>query len=287
MRRRAGSAGQRLEGGRHRRGVGVVGVVEDDGAARRRGQLHPPARQRASLEAPHDRGFPDALGQAGGRRRQRVLHLVATAHPERDLGALPRRRQHEGRPQLVVEREVLGPHVAALAEGDHGRLRCAPPWPRRADRRRSGSRCPRAGSASTSSPLARAMSSMVPNSSVCTGATRVTMPTVGTGDRAQLRDVADASGAHLHDDGLRAIGRVEQREGHAELVVERLGAGRGDEPLAEDAGEEVLHRGLAHRARDPEHRARQPGPREAPRRLQGRARCRRRRSRCRRRAGPR
>ena len=91
IRRRAGQRGERLEGGRHRRGVGVVGVVEH--AARR--SARSPSSIRHGDSAPRSRPArprrpaSTPTTSAGGRRRQRVLHLVAPAHAERDLGALP------------------------------------------------------------------------------------------------------------------------------------------------------------------------------------------------------
>ena len=75
--------------------------------------------------------------------------------------------------------------------------------------------------------LARATSSIVPNTSVCTAATRVTMPTVGRAIAHSSAMWPTPAGAHLHHDGLGAVGRVEQRERHAQLVVERPRAGRG------------------------------------------------------------
>ena len=62
--------------------------------------------------------------------------------------------------------------------------------------------------------------------SVWAAATVVTTPTVGRRDRAEGGDVADAARAHLHDDRLGAVRRAEQRQRHAQLVVERPLAGR-------------------------------------------------------------
>ena len=59
------------------------------------------------------------------------------------------------------------------------------------------------------------------------GRPRSRSPTVGGRSSHSTRDVARAPRAHLDDDGLGAVGRVEQRQRHAQLVVERALAGRG------------------------------------------------------------
>ena len=193
-------------------------------------------------------------------------------------------------PQLVVEDDLARPGrrrrrrtvtTRALGAAGHGRhpgvagvehrrsrRRAAPrparPWPRR---RRRASRTSRCGPRPP----------------------RVTTPTVGPGDGAQLGDVPGAAGAHLDDEGLGAVGGVEQRERHAQLVVERPGAGRRAPAGGQGRGQQVLDAGLAHRAGDAHHPVVDPrvsGPRAwRPRRAPGPRMCRRPRPRCRRFAG--
>ena len=62
---------QRVEGGRHRRGVGVVGVVDHDQAVGALVQLHPPPRgrrpPRSGRRAQWPRSTPGRDGHRGGR----------------------------------------------------------------------------------------------------------------------------------------------------------------------------------------------------------------------------
>ena len=90
------------------------------------------------------------------------------------------------------------------------------------------------------------------------------------GDVAELSDVADASRSHLDDHGLGVIGRVCQRERHAEFVVERPDAGVRRAIGAEYRGEQVLGGGLADRPRHTDDRVGHASPRVAAQRLQRR-----------------
>ncbi len=112
---------------------------------------------------------------------------------------------------------------------------------------------PSAGRASTSSPLARATSSMVPNASVWARATAVTTPMVGRAIAHRSRDVADAAGAHLDDGHLGLVVRLEQGQRHPELVVERAQAGCRAPGTGRGRRHQVLHRRLAHRPGHADH----------------------------------
>ena len=135
--RRRPIAVERLDRGRHGRGVGVVGVVDDDQPVGALVHLHPPARGRL--------GGAQPLGHAAGREARRdrhrggrggVEHLVgpdwvsrtrchAPAYPSSKVG---RPRSSSSRP-----RQVTSP---AGAEREHAGVGAAPPSRRSGRRRR-------------------------------------------------------------------------------------------------------------------------------------------------------
>ncbi len=277
--------GQRLERRRDRGGVGVVGVVEDErrrSAPCRSSIRHARQRRRAPGPAPPrprrcPRPRPAAAAASAFSTWCRPRTLSVT------LASLPRRCEHERRPQLVVEREVLGADVAAVAEGDRRWPRCATPWRPPARRPAFEDRDPAGAAAPRPARPWRAPRRRSCRTPRCARrATRVTMPD-GRGRDARTAPRCGRCPGRPSPPRPPAVpsGALSSVSGHAQLVVERLRAGGGDEPLAEDAGEEVLHRRLADRAGDPEHRARQPRPREPTGRLQRAPWCRRRRSPCR------
>ena len=73
---------------------------------------------------------------------------------------------------------------------------------------------------------------------------------VGTGDRAQLGDLADAAHAHLADDDLGVLIDPRQRQREADLVVVPALGRDGPRVRAAEGGQDVLRRGLAGRAGD-------------------------------------
>ena len=77
---------------------------------------------------------------------------------------------------------------------------------------------------------------------------------VGLGDRAEQGDFAAGAGTHLHYAELRVARHGEQREGHADVVVEVALCGARAEPLGQHAVHEFLGRGLAVAAREGEDR---------------------------------
>ncbi len=90
-------------------------------------------------------------------------------------------------------------------------------------------------------------------------------PDVGARDPAQLRDVAEAAGPHLHDEGARAGVGAQHGERGADLVVEAAAGGddRPVEHVPEDGGQQVLRRRLALRAGDPHDERALPLPAQA------------------------
>ena len=113
---------------------------------------------------------------------------------------------------------------------------------------------PSAGSASTSSPLARATSSMAPNTSVWASATARHHADRRAGDGAQLGDVARPPGSHLDHRHLGVVGRVSSVRGTPSSLLNdrRLAAVRRDGAVARPR--RSLTRGLADRAGDADHR---------------------------------
>ncbi len=135
----AGHPHERLQSRPHRVGVGVVGVVDDAHAVGAVGDLHAPAAHGpGSAQRRGDR--VDGHGELARHRRdgQGVGHVVLAEerepHRRRALG----RHERERGARLVVEGDVVGPHVAVGRPPDeHARARgCARAWPARAGRRR-------------------------------------------------------------------------------------------------------------------------------------------------------
>ena len=110
---------------------------------------------------------------------------------------------------------------------------------------------------------------------------------VGFGDRGQTGDLAAGAGSHLDDPEFGVGSHGEQRERHADVVVEVAPGGVEGEAAAENAARELLGRGLAVAACDGEDRDAQRAAVGAGQLLQGaeriiddehpciRARCRR------------
>ena len=67
----------------------------------------------------------------------------------------------------------------------------------------------------------------------------------------QAGHLPKAGDAHLHHGGLVPLPEAEQRQRHAQLVVEVLLGPQGAEALAQHRGDHLLGGGLAHGARDP------------------------------------
>ncbi len=224
-------------------------------------QVHAHGRQASAAQA-LDHGLErHAHGQAGRSRAQRVDHLVAAGHGQAHIGHTPGRAQLERRVQVVVEGHVGGTHLAGLlTEGEHlgGRGRRHGHHPRVVGVEHGGARRRQRGH-----QLGLAVGHVVQ------GPERLQVhprhhgddTDGGATDLAQVTDVAQASSAHLQDGALGVVRRVEERERHAQLVVERPDARRGSRRwwLATD-GQQVLERRLADAAGDAHHRIGQAVP---------------------------
>ena len=81
---------------------------------------------------------------------------------------------------------------------------------------------------------------------------------VGLGDRGQQGDFAASAGSHLDHAEPCVAGHGEQRERHADVVVEVTARGVDLEAFGQHAAHQLLGRGLAVAARYGEYRDRQP-----------------------------
>jgi hypothetical protein len=183
----------------------------------RRAHPGPPERH-----APRRRGgaLSPAATPSNGAPATRAAPAAARALPtwwaprtaRRTRCCAPRRAHREGGLQPVVESHVRGrPGRRWRRSRTAGRGRS---WPAAIAATRASSALstavPDPGSDTTSSALARATSSIVPNVSVCSGGDGRDHTDGGTGDRAQLADVAGPPRTHLHDHDLGVIGCVDQ-----------------------------------------------------------------------------
>ena len=249
---------QRLEGGRHRRRVGVVGVVEDD--ARRSAPWRAPS---ASATARLARGpGPPRLPR---RPRRDPAAAAASAF---STWWRPRTRSVT----LARSHGDASTNVGRSSSSSvRSSARTSPPSPKvitvACGARRHGRDAPIGGVEDRDAAGRQRLDQLALGTRhVVDGAELLGVHGRDpgddahgrAGDRAQLRDVADAPRAHLDHDGLGAVGRVEQREGHAQLVVERLGAGGGDSRSLRMLARRSFTEVLPTEPGDPEHRARQP-----------------------------
>ena len=97
--------GERLERGGHRRGTGVVGIVEQERARGGVDELQTAGVGLHRREAGDDGVERHAVRQRHRRRERGVDHLVRAAHREADATGAPGRVEHERRPQRGVERD--------------------------------------------------------------------------------------------------------------------------------------------------------------------------------------
>ena len=137
---------------------------------------------------------------------------------------------------------------------------------------------PVAGSASTSSPLARATPVDAADALGVRRRDGRDDADVGAADGAQAGDLAEAAHAHLEHEHLGVVGRAEDRDRQALLVVEAALVG-GDPPAGADGGaHEVLGARLADAAGDADDGGGEPVARPRRQRPSARRRCRRPRS---------
>ena len=247
--------GERSQRGRHRRRIGVVGVVDDHSPVGGRQRFHPTRRQSRRADGRGRRCQVDADDAGHRQRGGGVGDHVLTRYRQRHRTAAPRRVVPEPRPRLVVQTHLADPHRGGgrRSERDHGRRRSAVAIAATRGSSALSTAVPAGGRARTSSALARATPSIPPTRSVCDGATFVTTPMVGTGDGGQAGDLAEPAHPHLQHQHVDVVGRPQHGDREALLVVERAIVG-GDPPTGADRRRhEVLRRRLAHAAGDADH----------------------------------
>ena len=86
---------ERIEGGPHRRGVGVVRVVQDERARGGAFDLHAHAREPYFSECCRTRGKVATNGTDTRNRRGGVVRHVTAADRQPHIGVAPRSLEHE------------------------------------------------------------------------------------------------------------------------------------------------------------------------------------------------
>ena len=218
-----------LERGAHRDRVRVPRVVDQQ----------PAAGQRQLLVAPLGERHVDALRDLEperARRRERD-HRVGRKMlcAEVDVGRAERRTQ---------ERRLERFQAHVLADADDLDVRAADGEARRHDRRPAGRQ-------RVDQLALRANDSFeVADLLEVHGCNVRDHADVRSRERAQLRDLAEAAHRQLEDADLGVRLDAANGERHADLVVEAALRCDGPRLRGADRGEDVLRRGLAHRARD-------------------------------------
>ena len=131
---RPGQRGQRLDGGAHRIGVGVVGVVDQRHRLRADAGVAAPlrtARHRAEcLQAAADGIKRAAGGERAAGGRERVAHVVPAGHVQAERDAAGGRVQHQ-RPAVAAPLGVAADVGVALQREGQRRARAGQAAPQR------------------------------------------------------------------------------------------------------------------------------------------------------------
>ena len=177
-------------------------------------------RRRGKRRGRADESATERAGD--GERRGRVERHVASAHAEPHVDRPPRRARVNAGPGELVERRSSSTRTSAVDARPERQDRAPACDAHRHDPLVVGveDRGAVGGSASTSSPFARATPSMPPTQFGVRAATAVTTPIDGRADVAQPRDLAEPAHAHLEHQHLGVVGRAEDRHRQALLVVE-------------------------------------------------------------------
>ena len=212
----------------HRDRVGVVGVVDQQAAARQRQLLAAPARE-LDLDALGARQAERVeRGQRCGGVRDVVLGREVEADAARPSCVRPRARPRARPGRTTVDVVALDRELLRHDRGAAGRQR------RDQLALRPLHAFERADELEVDGPDVRDHADVRPR------------------DPAEVGDLAEAAHRELEDADLGVRLEAAERERHADLVVEaRLGGDRAGRRSAE-RGEDVLRRGLAGRARDPD-----------------------------------
>ena len=171
-----------------------------------------PARSARCARRP--RAASRRAAPAGVCSRQRPVVVAATAPRPRDLGL--RRR---GRRSASARWPASSRHSAANASSA------------------GNTATPSAPSASITAPFSRATASTVAMNSWCSRCALLTSATVGACDRGQRGDLARMVHAEFdHGGAVRVVAQPQQRQRHADVVVEVAGGGQRRVAAARRAG---------------------------------------------------
>ena len=217
--------------------------------------LHAQRRSRGGAESRHHAVERDSAPQRRRGGGQRIGDLLHPVQREPDLAGAPRRRQLEPRSKIVVEDDALGAHVGVAervtedrtgADRGHARhIRIVEVQ----DRHAGGRQCGHELALRPGHPFEIAEELHVRH-----GDTRHDAD-IRSAHVGQARDVTRPARAHLEDDPLDIVRRIEEGKREPELVVEGPLAGCHHERRGEASLEQVLGRRLADRARDADHPA--------------------------------
>ena len=250
-RRRAGSDASVDRAARDRGRVGVVGVVEHQRAAGRAAQLHAPGRQGGRAECAGRVRQRHVAHQRGGEGGGGVEGHVRTGHGQRHLDLTPWRGAAESGTGIVGQHQIADEDVGLRrgserqrpGRGAGGHRRHAP-----VVGVEDGDAAGRQGLDQFGLGLGHALD--VAQAFGVGGGDERHDPDLRPADLAQARDLARTPHAHLQHQGLRVVGRLQERDRQALLVVVRAVVGRRPPAGAQRRGGQVLDRGLADRAGD-------------------------------------
>ena len=253
-----GEPREHLDRGAHRARVGVVGVVDEPGAARCPPELQAPRHGAHRGKSRRDLLEAHPGAARGGRGGERVRDVVQAADREADRDA------PAGRIQPEAGAEPFGSNLAAHfrgavvgrgahAEGEHARGRERAPERRELVVRVDDGGRP-LGEAGDHLALGARHAFEAPEALEVLGAGIGDEANRGTRDVDQGRDLARVIGAHLHHrKAVRGL-EAQQRQRHADVVVEIAARGETAARLSEDRGGHFLRGGLAVAAGDPDQR---------------------------------
>ncbi|SIA11587.1 Uncharacterised protein [Mycobacteroides abscessus subsp. abscessus] len=238
----------------HRVGVGVVGIVDHGYPVISGADLHAAARDRPR---PGERRRHLCEGGAAFQRHggggQRVAHVVLAVHRQLHGHRVLPGVQRETGPGQVVDAHLGRPDIGGMvhagayhAGGSLGR-----------HRRHRGiigvqHRHAATGKRLRQFPLRIGDGLPRPELTQMSGTDVENDPDRRRRDGSQFRDVARTPGRKLQHQELGGFRRPQHRPGMAELVVERPGRSHHLAERAEHGGDQILCRGLARRARDPD-----------------------------------
>ena len=248
---------EHVDAGAHRARIRVVGIVDQPGAARSRLELQATRHGAHVLEAGDDRRQPDAGGMGRGGGAERVQHVVAAREPEPHARLLTRQRERELGDEgiafdaaLDVRCANLGGRVDAEADCVRAARHGAPEFVERIvgiDHGRARQRECRehlALRARHALEVAETLEMLVAR----IRHERDRRP----GERGERRDLARMIRAHL-DHRIAVPGlEPQERQRHADVIVQVAARRQRRSGNGEDCGKQFLGRRLAIAAADAE-----------------------------------